>query len=287
MPHQLSSDPAAAGSPEPTSGGPDGRSEPTTPAPRTVMVQRWSSIVWAHWPVDPDRVAAVLPPGLTPETYDGSAWVGLVPFLMSDLRLPGVLSGVTPMAGVTSFGEVNVRTYVRGPDGRSGVWFATLDADRLVAVAVARVALGLPYRHATTRLTVTPDGGSERLTWTSTRRRDGVRAELQVAPDSVRPRPAAPGLEQFVVERYSLYSWWYGRLLRGSLSHPPWSVRGARLLDLDCGTVAAAGIRVAGAPHVLVGEPVEVRVHGFTRLRPTPSAGRRAAAGPGPAPGRR
>ena len=235
------------------------------------MTQRWSRIVWAHWPVDASQVDAILPAGLTAETCDGYAWVGLVPFQMSDLRLPGALSGLASIARVASFGEVNVRTYVRGPDGRTGVWFATLDADRLLVVVTARVAFGLPYRHAVTRLDVTTDGGSQHLTWSSTRRRDGAQATLQVTSENAPTRPAAAGLERFLVERYSLYSWWHGQLLQGSLWHPPWRVRSARLLDADSGTITAAGIRVAGAPHLLVGEPVEVRIHPFKRLRQSAS----------------
>jgi len=233
------------------------------------MEQRWSRIAWAHWPVDPCQVAALLPPGLEPDTFDGSAWVGLVPFQMSDLRLPGTLAGLSSAVGVDSFGEVNVRTYVRGPGGRTGVWFATLDADRLLAVVTARVAFGLPYRLASARCRVTTVDGSEELAWTSVRREDGARAELRVRPGDGPPRRAAPGLEGFLVERYSLYSWWHGHLLEGSLSHQPWRVRSARLIAADTGTVTAAGIDVTGEPHVLVGEPVDVRVHPFHRVRPS------------------
>ncbi len=236
-----------------------------------VMTQKWSQIVWAHWPVDPSQVAALLPPGLAPETYGGCAWVGLVPFQMSYLQLRGALSGLSSLVGVTSFGEVNVRTYVKGPNGRTGVWFATLDADRALAVVTARIDFGLPYRLAVTRLAVTADGEHEQLNWTSMRRHDRARATLQVTPEDVPPRLAAPGLERFLVERYSLYSSWHGRLLEGTLSHPPWRVRSARLTEVDSGTITAAGFRVAGAPHVLVGEPVEVRVHPFRQLRSSAS----------------
>jgi len=247
------------------------------------MEQKWSRIVWAHWPVDPSQVAALLPPGLSPDTYAGYAWIGLVPFQMSDLRLPGVLSEVSSALRIAAFGEVNVRTYVRGPDGRTGVWFVTLDADRLLAVVTARVAFGLPYRRAAIRLSVTTEGGCQRLAWDSVRRQDSARAALIVIPDDGEPQVAAPGLERFLIERYDLYSWWHGQLLRGSLSHAPWMVRGARLIDVDDGTVAATGIRVVGAPHLLVGEPVEVRIHPFSRVRPCASseigvrAGRRAS----------
>jgi uncharacterized protein YqjF (DUF2071 family) len=232
------------------------------------MTQRWSDIIWAHWPVGIDQVAPLLPPGLTPETFGGDAWVGLVPFAMSNLRMPGALAPVSSALGASSFGEVNVRTYVRGPDGQTGVWFATLDADSRLATAVARIVLGLPYRHATTRLVTAAAGRDGQLAWTSERHHDQARSQLHVTPQGTAPRPAEAGLEHFLVERYSLYSWWHGRLLRGSLSHPPWQVRHARLDHVDAGIVASAGFTVVGAPHVLVGDPVDVRVHPFGRTRP-------------------
>jgi len=228
------------------------------------MRQRWSDIVWCHWPVPVEAVASILPPGLTPETFDGSAWIGLIPFAMSDLRLPGPLAPLSRLLGVGSFGEVNVRTYVTGPDGRTGVWFCTLDADRFLAVATARVAFGLPYRRASTHL----EKSSTELAWTSQRRGDGRRAELSVTVADGPSRPASDGLEKFLVERYALYAWWHGRLVRGTLSHQPWRVRSATLLHLDHSTVAAAGVDVDGSPHLLAGEPVDVSVRPLARVRP-------------------
>jgi uncharacterized protein YqjF (DUF2071 family) len=156
---------------------------PSRPA---IMRQTWSDIIWCHWPVPVAQVAAVLPPGLKPELFGGSAWVGLIPFAMSDLRLPGLLAPLSRPLGVGSFGEVNVRTYVTGPDGRSGVWFCTLDADRLLAIVTARLAFGLPYRWARTSL----HRESTSVTWRSRRRGDTRRAELSVIPATGPSRPA-------------------------------------------------------------------------------------------------
>lgn len=227
---------------------------PSRPA---IMRQTWSDIIWCHWPVPAAQVAAVLPPGLEPELFDQSAWVGLIPFAMSDLRLPGSLAQLSRLAGVGSFGEVNVRTYVTGPDGRSGVWFCTLDADRLLATVSARLAFGLPYRWARTSL----HRDSTSITWRSRRRGDKVRAEVSVIPGPGPSRPAATGLEQFLVERYALYSLWHGHLVRGTLSHQPWTIRPAQLTYLCSETVTAAGFTVSGSPHLLVGDPVHVTVH--------------------------
>lgn len=221
------------------------------------MRQIWANIVWCHWPVDPAQVAAVLPAGLTPELFDGQAWVGLIPFSMERLRPVGPFGFVTRWLRSSDFGEVNVRTYVTGPDGQTGVWFCTLDADSVAAVATANAAFGLPYRVATTNYT--ERDGVRR--WRSTRRRDGAHAALTVTAATEPPRPAVPGLEAFLFERYALYTRWHGRILRGELSHEPWRVRPATLGECVHDTVDRAGFRVDGDPHVFVGEPVNVTVY--------------------------
>ena len=221
------------------------------------MRQIWANIVWCHWPVDPAQVAAVLPAGLTPELFDGQAWVGLIPFSMEQLRPVGPFGFVTRWLRSSDFGEVNVRTYVTGPDGQTGVWFCTLDADSVAAVAMANAAFGLPYRVATTNYT--ERDGVRR--WRSARRRDGAHAALTVTAATESPRPAAPGLEAFLFERYALYTRWHGRILRGELSHEPWRVRPATLDECVHDTVDRAGFRVDGDPHVFVGEPVNVTVY--------------------------
>ena len=106
------------------------------PAPvrRPVMVQQWNNLVFLHWRYDPSAVQALLPHGIEVETFDGSGWVGLIPFHMDRLGLPG---GLAPLPHVGSFPEVNVRTYVRAGD-RVGVWFFSLDIDRFLPAVVAR-----------------------------------------------------------------------------------------------------------------------------------------------------
>jgi len=228
------------------------------------MRQTWANIVWCHWPVEPAAVAAVLPDGLTPDLHEGKAWVGLIPFAMEDLRLANCLRFVTRWLRSAYFGEVNVRTYVIGPDGQRGVWFCTLDADSVLGVATANVALGLPYRVATTKFS----GDSHRWDWYS-RRRDGAVAALDVRITDEPARAAHAGLETFLLERYALYSVWHGRILRGELHHEPWRVRTATLQNVTTETVEAAGFTVLATPHVLVGDPVEVSV-----FRPSVVGGR-------------
>ena len=227
------------------------------------MRQTWADIVWCHWRVSPDAIAGLLPPGLEPDVFEGDAWIGLIPFAMQDLRLPGPWRWLSRILRVGDFGEVNVRTYVRGPDGQTGVWFFSLDADAWLAVKTANVAFGLPYRHAKTALRKSDD----QLAWSDEVRGGGSRASLVVRPGEDAPRRAEPGLEAFLVERYALYTVRGKRLYRGELHHQPWRVRTAELMHVDIGVVKDAGLTPIGAPHVLVGEPVDVTVYPLARVR--------------------
>ena len=226
------------------------------------MKQTWADIVWCHWPVAPEQIQALLPAGLVPDVFEGQAWVGLIPFAMKNLRLPGPLSVFSKLARVSNFGEVNVRTYVKGPDGSTGVWFFTLDSDDWLAVKVANVAFGLPYRRARTKLRTS---GRE-IAWTDVRREDGAVSEVHVEITDVEARYAREGLEKFLVERYNLFTVRRGKLFSGSLHHQAWKVRSATPLRIVTGTVDKSGIVVHGDPHVLVGEPVEVTVFGLRRV---------------------
>ncbi len=242
---------------------------PTTPdlvlSPRSIHVMRqtWSDIIWCHWPVPPESVQALLPEGLVPDLFEGTAWVGLVPFRMKNLRLPGPFRVLSTLARARQFGEVNVRTYVKDLDGCTGVWFCTLDSDHWLAVKTANVAFGLPYRYATTRL----ERSGDLVKWFDRRRSDNARAELEVLVNDGPSRPASQGLEQFLVERYSLYTTWCGLLLRGEVRHESWRVRTATLQGVVTETVRAAGFEVQGEAHVLSGEPVDVTVYRLKRVR--------------------
>ena len=227
-----------------------------------VMRQTWADIVWCHWPVDPAMVQSILPEGLTPDLFEGKAWVGLIPFSMKNLRLPGPFSLLSKLLRVNNFGEVNVRTYVRGPDGKCGVWFCTLDSDDWLAVKTANVAFGLPYRLAKIQLT----RNENKIHWVDQRQEDSALSELEVVIKSGDSRPARLGLEQFLVERYALYTSRRGKLFRGELEHHPWRLREGSLLLSRIETVEKAGFHVDAEPYVLVGDPVDVTVYPLHRV---------------------
>ncbi len=203
---------------------------------REVMHMWWEDLTFLHYEIDPARVQAVLPEGLTVGTLEGRTWVALVPF---DMRVG--LPGSWQMPRVGHFRETNVRVYVVGPDGTPGVWFASLEASDPIATATARVTYGLPYFWAD--MSIARSG--TRITYESHRRRPGpvgahhrsvIRAGQRIAMPDVSP------IEHFLTARWGLYSRWRGRLVYAAIEHDPWPLHRAELLGLDDELMAVAGL---------------------------------------------
>ena len=110
-----------------------------------VMEQTWTNLLFLHWRVPAEIVQSTLPEGLTVDTFDGVAWLGVVPFFMRRVHLRWLPS--IP-GGFSDFLELNVRTYVHDAAGRPGVWFYSLDCNQSIAVRTARKFFHLPYKHA-------------------------------------------------------------------------------------------------------------------------------------------
>ena len=224
-----------------------------SPIPRAVMRQGWYDIAYVHWRYDPAVVAGLLPPGLEVDTFDGSAWVGLIPFSMRNIGLPHLPA--VPYFG--SFPEVNVRTYViRG--GVPGVWFCSLDINRLAPTIVARTTYRLPYcwgRASHQRV--------GRMLTTSVQRRwpsSGPRTSISIEVGDPIEEPS--DLDLFLTARWGLYSRGRaGRLRYAPIDHPRWPLRQATLVDLEDTLVVAAGLPLpTGVPHVCCSDGVSVRV---------------------------
>lgn len=235
---------------------------PTTPRPvrRAVFTQQWRDLAMLHWPVDPARVAPLLPAGTEPDVFDGATWVGLIPFAM---RRVGIL-GTPPLPHLSSFLETNVRLYAVDGQGRRGVVFRSLEADRLLPVLAARAAYRLPYCWAGMD---TEQAGDVRA-WTTSRRWPGPRG----AGGRLSVRIGAPlpedGLPLFLTARWGLFSRWYGGTAHAPVDHEPWPLHAAELLDLSDDLVAAGGLTVDGAPPSVLWTPgVTVRI-GRPRLLP-------------------
>jgi hypothetical protein len=230
---------------------------------RPVMYHQWNQITFLHWRYPPEVVQALLPAGLTADTRDGTAWIGLTPFRMEGVRPPGMPA----VPWLSRFGEVNVRTYVRDTQGRRGIWFLSLDAARLPAVLAARAGYRLPYFWSDVRVNVTGDRIAYRC-----RRRPPARgarcdAEVELGTPLARTGPGGPcDLAEFLTARYRLYTVIAGRLAAAEAEHSPWPLRQARVLALDQDLLAAAGVPPpAGDPlaHASPGVPVRIGMWHF------------------------
>jgi uncharacterized protein YqjF (DUF2071 family) len=230
-----------------------------TPVPRPTARHRWDDLTFLHWPYEPAAVQARLPPGLTVETFGGRAWVGLVPFRMTVTR-PG--APVPPWLG--RFPETNVRTYVRGPDGRTGVWFLSLDATRLAVVTAARTWFRLPYHWSAMSVTwAAGAGGHATVTYRSRRRAPGPAAASRVVVEVGERRDPSDldALDHWLTARWALFAAAPGGLRTIDADHGPWPLHRARALVVEDGLVVAAGLaRPATEPLVHWSPGVEVRI---------------------------
>jgi len=213
------------------------------PPGRRMMRQIWRHLAFLHWRVERDAIAALLPPGLEVDTFDGAAYVGVVPF-----TIPLTQTGPLGLPMAPAFHEINARTYVHRGGRDPGVWFFSLDATSRLAVAGARLWYGLPYFAAD--ITLAEAGG-----WIDyrSRRRRGVAASFRARYQPTGPvAPAVPGsLEFFLAERYLLFSR-SGRALRTArVHHAPYPLQPAAAAEVEQTLTDAAGLP-AGA---CAGEP--------------------------------
>jgi uncharacterized protein len=207
------------------------------------MTQRWHDLLFAHWAVPPDQLRAVLPPVLPLDTFDGRAWIGVVPFRMTGVRP----RGVPPLPGLSAFPELNVRTYVT-MEGKPGVYFFSLDAASALAVAAARWGFGLPYFRA--RMAAARD--RESIAYRSRRTHRGAPPAALAA--RYRPltdvRPSRPGtIEYWLTERYCLYTVNARQhVSRLEIHHRPWPLQAAEA-EFEINTMTAPlGVELRGEP---------------------------------------
>lgn len=238
------------------------------PVRRPVMLQEWRNLASVHWRYPAEEVQRLLPPGFRVDTFDGSAWVGLLPFHMRRIRVPGT----PPLGPLSTFPETNVRTYLVRPDGRRGVWFCSLDVTRLIPALVARATYRLPYCWAEMSIERTGDRWSYRSNRRWPRPPAGSTARSSLTVEVGAP---VTGTELTDLDRFLSARWALGSTLRGPLwadvDHEPWPLRRARLIDADETLLRAAGLPdPEGEPHVLWSHGVSVRIGRPTRVAGAP-----------------
>lgn len=220
------------------------------------MYQSWGELLFMHWPIPADLLRPLVPDRLVIDTFDGSAWIGLTPFTMWDVR--PVLAPALPVLSRSH--ELNVRTYVH-LDGVPGVWFFSLDANNAIAALGARLAFHLPYFRARMDLT------RQDLTIYFTSRRThrhaapaGFDAAWTVGDRLPQSQPGS--LEFFLTERYCLYSARADALYRARIFHRPWPLHRARLLSCRSTMIESQGLPPPGGAPLLhqQGEPLRVGI---------------------------
>jgi uncharacterized protein YqjF (DUF2071 family) len=220
-----------------------------------VLRIRWLDLLFAHWPVDPDALAAKLPAGLDLDLRDGQAWLGIVPFTMADVAP----RGVPALGRFSQFPEINVRTYVRHGD-LPGIWFLSLDAASRPTVEGARRVFHLPYFSA--RMSSKRVAGG--ITYRTERiDRRGPPAAFEASYRPTGPvEPSVPGsLEAWLTDRKRLFSAdRRGRIWQTEIDHEPWPLQPAEA-DITLETIAAAHGLVLGdgAPHLRFAARLDVR----------------------------
>jgi uncharacterized protein YqjF (DUF2071 family) len=210
------------------------------------MAQTWEELLFAHWPLPVEELRAHLPPELEVDTHEGVAYLGITPFRLTNLRL----RGLPPVPVLSSFLELNCRTYVSHGGEKPGIWFFSLDASSRLGVEGGRRLYRLPYFQA--RMSGPPLFGCVRLggerphEWQATYRPRGS------------PAPAGAGtLEHFLAERYCLYTHDEGRLWRAEIHHPPWPLQDASA-EIEVNTMPPDGLEVEGDPHLMYSEVQDV-----------------------------
>ncbi len=195
-----------------------------------IMRQSWYNLLFAHWPIPARVMAERVPAGLDLDTWDGEAWIGVVPFGMRGVRLR-----FTPaVPGLSRFLELNVRTYVTA-GGKPGVYFFSLDAASAPGVALGRAWYKLPYHRA--RMSMREAGGW--IEYRSRRSRPPAEFRGRYRPIGDVFHAAGGTLEDWLTARYCLYTASRGRLWRGDIHHAPWPLQSAEA-EIEVNTMAAA-----------------------------------------------
>ncbi len=214
------------------------------PAAPWIMTQTWHDLLFAHWAVDQEDLAALLPAPCELDLFDGRAWLGIVAFEMTNVA-PRLAPALPWMS---AFPEINVRTYVR-VSGNPGVYFFSLDAANPLAVWIARSVFHLPYYSASIDVR---RSGEDTIDYSSRRRRGHAAFHASYGPTGPATQPLEGSLEYFLTERYCLYTVEGAkRAYRVDIQHPRWPLQPAAA-EIRQNTLAqASGIRLPAARPLL------------------------------------
>jgi uncharacterized protein len=230
-----------------------------------VMYETWENLLFLHWEYDPQAIQRTLPNGLYVDTFDGKAYLGLVPFVMRALRprlFPSLL-------GISDFEELNARTYVYDSRGTPGVWFYSLDANHYWAGKLARLFFNLPYFHATMTADFNPQ--ENEMSFSSNRHGTDptLTTHIRYRSGSQPFAAAADTVEFFLIERYVLYACSKGnQLYSGRVWHRPYQLTGVEVSVLEEHVLDLDGFRKPSRDqnHQIMSHGVEVEIFALEKL---------------------
>lgn len=181
-----------------------------------IMTQVWRDLLFMHYPVAPHLLREIVPQELELDTYKNEAWLSIIPLKITDMRV----RGVPPIPLLSSYIELNVRTYVIY-QGVPGIYFFSLDASDLISVIGAKAGTGLPYKLAKMEFSEHDDifrFKSHRITGTQ------EKLDVSFKRGNVLYEPLPGSLDFWLLERYCMYSFWGNHILRGDIHHDQWKV---------------------------------------------------------------
>ena len=226
--------------------------EPIKPVGNWLMRMVWHDLLFMHWKVDVAALRKMIPERLGIDTFDGEAWIGIVPF-----RMTGVSLRLVPdFPWLSRFPELNVRTYVIGPDGKRGVWFFSLDATNPIAVRGARWLYHLKYVDA--KISLHKGSGSDCGQWIkykSTRTHRGefpAKLKVEYRPIGESFEAQSGSLDHWLTARYALYTASpAGQIFQGDIEHDPWTLRNAQAILHENSMTGGLGIELPDEPPIL------------------------------------
>jgi hypothetical protein len=234
------------------------------------MTQRWNDLLFAHWPVPAAALARLIPDGLQVDTFQGSAWLGIVPFWTDRIKV----RGLPPVPAGRNSPEVCVRTYVRDPHSSApGVYFLSIDASSLLTVLSGRSLYRLPCHWSNIHFEQRREREfSVAIDRRLTRKPVLFAARYRGLGPTRRLAESRPGsLEHFLTERYCLFTRDRdGHPMRADIHYVPWPLEEAEA-DIERNDLATAlGIRLPEVPPVLhYSRRLAIYVWELERVRPT------------------
>lgn len=225
------------------------------PEGQPLMHQTWGKLLFMHWRIEERELRPLIPEQLEIDTFDGTAWIGIIPFTMWDIRaLPPY---VPPVPGLSSAHELNVRTYVHY-DRVPGVWFFSLDCNSMAAVLAARTFYHLPYYDADIDL----NQRAKRIDY-SLKRTNDPPARFKGSWDIGETVPFShpDSLEFFLTERYCLYAEHDDELYRARIFHQPWPLQKASMNSYRSTMIEALGVKpLPGDPVLNYADEIDVEI---------------------------